>query len=398
MNTVPMRVQLPPDLTVLQCLKNVRADWVNMRAHEHTPLRDIQAWSGFGPEKPLFETILAIEDHTFGETLKSLGGDWQHREFRVFERSDYPLAAAPTRARASLCASLMDTEVSTTTRRRECSSIGAVVLMGLVTHAQRRVVDLPLLTEAEQALMHGRWNDTQKQLFAPSCLHELFEAQVARTPAAAALRLEEGIVAYDDLNARANRLARYLQSIGVGAETLVAICMARSPALIAAILAVMKSGGAYLPVDPDYPREQIALMLKDSHASVVLTQSEFRHLLPSQGLAAVSVDTCAGEIACLSADNLPASASSDNLAYAIYTSGSTGSPKLVGVEHRSAVNAIATPQASSTTPPNWPSYPSRTPSASMPACTVSSPRSLAAAASSFLIRFCRCLTPAGPPL
>jgi len=117
--------------------------------------------------------------------------------------------------------------------------------------------------------------------------------------------------------------------------------MVRSPALIAAILAVLKSGGAYLPIDPDYPREQIASMLEDSRASVVLTESRFLHLVPSQGLSAVSVDTCAGEIARRSADNLPASAASDNLAYAIYTSGSTGPPKLVGVEHRSAVNAIA---------------------------------------------------------
>lgn len=341
MNTVPMRVRLPPDLTVLQCLERVRADWVAIRAHEHTALRDIQAWSGFGPETPLFENILAIEDHTFGETVRSLGGEWQNREFQVLERSDYPLAGAAyagTRLLLRLAYGRGSVDDDAAARM-----LGhwRTVLFGLVTHAERRVVDLPLLTEAERALMHAGWNDTAKQLSAPSCLHELFEAQAARTPAAAALRLEEGSVAYDDLNARANRLARYLQDIGVGPETLVAICMARSPALIAAILAVLKSGGAYLPIDPDYPRERISSMLEDAHACVMLTESRYLHLVPSRGVAAVNVDTCATEIARRSADNPRASASPDNLAYAMYTSGSTGQPKLVGVEHRGAVNAIS---------------------------------------------------------
>ena len=92
------------------------------------------------------------------------------------------------------------------------------VLIGVMTRGERRVVDLPLLTDAERALMHVGWNNTRRQLSAPSCLHELFDAQAARTPAAAALRLEEETVAYDDLNVRANRLARYLQDIGVGPE------------------------------------------------------------------------------------------------------------------------------------------------------------------------------------
>ena len=212
-NTVPMRVQLPPDLPVLQCLEKVRADWVAMRAYEHTPLRDIQAWSGFGPEKPLFENILAIEDHIPGEKLQSLGGDWQRREFQVFERSDFPLIGrAYAGSRLSLASG-----VRTRNPRRRRGGANARPL-ALPPHGtddacgQERVVDLPLLTDAERALMHVRWNDTQRQLPAPSRLHELFEAQAARTPTAAALRLEEETVAYDDLNARANRLARYLRA------------------------------------------------------------------------------------------------------------------------------------------------------------------------------------------
>jgi len=340
-NTVPMRVQLPPELPVLQCLEKVRADWVAMRAYEHTPLPDIQAWSGFGAERPLFENILAIEDHIPGEKLQSMGSDWQRREFQVFERGDFPLigrAYAGSRLSLRLAyghGTLDDDAAARMIGHWHC------LLIGLMTHADRRVVDLPLLTDAERALMDVRWNDTQRQLPAPSCLHELFEAQVARTPTAAALRLEQETVAYDDLNARANRLASYLRGIGVRPETLVAICMGRSPDLITAMLAVLKSGGAYLPIDPDYPREQISSMLEDSRCSVVLTESKYLQLVSSEDLTAVSVDGRAREIARCSADNPTTSAAPDNLAYAMYTSGSTGAPKLVGVEHRSAVNAIS---------------------------------------------------------
>ncbi len=338
-NTVPMRVQLSPELPVLQCLKNVRADWVAIRAYEHTPLPDIQAWSGFGADRPLFENILAIEGDILGEKLPSMGSDWQRRKFQLLERSEYPvIGRAYTGSRLSLRLAYGHGTLDDDAAARMIGHWRSL-LVGLMTHADRRVVDLPLLTDAERALM-DRWNDTQRQLSAPSCLHELFEAQVARTPTAAALRLEEETVAYDELNARANRLASYLRGIGVRAETLVAICMGRSPDLIAAMLAVLKSGGAYLPIDPDYPREQISSMLEDSRCSVVLTESKYLQLVSAEGLTAVSVDGRASEIARCSADNPTASAAPDNLAYAMYTSGSTGSPKLVGVEHRGAVNAI----------------------------------------------------------
>ncbi len=340
-NTVPMRVRLTPDLPVVAWLKKLRADWVAMRPYEHTALRDIQTWSGFGPERPLFENMLVIEDHALGERLQSLGGDWRRREFRLFERGDSPLvgrayAGSRLLLRVAYAHSTLDDDAAS-----RMLGHWRAALTGLATHADRRVVDLPLLTDAEHAMMRVGRNNTQRPLAGPSCLHELFEAQAAKTPAATALRREDETVTYADLDARANRLARHLQGMGVAPETLVAICLARSPALVTAILAVLKSGGAYLPIDPDYPREQIASMLEDSRASVVLTESQHLHLVPRPGPTALCVDRCAGEIAGHSADRLRASSSAENLAYAMYTSGSTGRPKLIGVEHRSAVNAIA---------------------------------------------------------
>jgi non-ribosomal peptide synthetase component F len=228
------------------------------------------------PERPSRrEHSLSIEDHTLGETLQSLGRRLAAQGVPGYSSEATTLSSGLAYAGSRL---LLRLAYGHQTLDDDAASrmLGhwRAVLMGVMTHAHGRVVDLPMLTDAERALMHVGGNNTQRQHCVPSCLHELFEAQVMRTPAAAALRLEEETVAYDDLNARANRLARYLQDIGVGPESLVAICMPRSPALIAALLAVLKSGGVYLPIDPDYPREQIASMLEDSHASVVLTESK----------------------------------------------------------------------------------------------------------------------------
>ena len=272
-NTVPMRVMLPPDLPILQCLKNVRADWVAMRAHEHTSLRDIQAWSGFGHDRPLFETILIVENHALGKVPSYLSGGPGHREFQLLEKSESPLVGlAYTESRLLLRLAFGHATLGDDDAARMLGHWRSI-LMGLVTHADRRVVDLPLLTHADGAMSYAYRNGTPKQSPAPSCLHEMFEAQVARTPGAPALRLEAETIVYDALNARANRLARYLQRLGVGPESRVAVCMARSPAFIAAMLAVLKCGGAYIPIDPGDPKEErISSMLDDSHAFLVLTE------------------------------------------------------------------------------------------------------------------------------
>jgi amino acid adenylation domain-containing protein len=173
---------------------------------------------------------------------------------------------------------------------------------------------------------------------------EWFEHQVGATPDAVALIFDERPLTYAELNRRANRLARVLQSLGVGPDKVVAICVARTPELIVTLLAILKAGGCYLPIDRDLPQERQALMLRDAQPTVLLTESAFLHALPTTDVPFFVLDAEEARIAKESDDNLPPQATGENLAYILYTSGSTGVPKGVEIQHRAFVNLLASVQ------------------------------------------------------
>jgi amino acid adenylation domain-containing protein len=186
------------------------------------------------------------------------------------------------------------------------------------------------------------WNDTARSWPGPLFLHEHFEAWAARTPAAPALVDAVEALSYSETNARANRLARQLMALGVGAEVLVGVCMERSPALVVTLLAIWKSGGAYLPLDPGYPRDRLAFMLDDARPHVVVSTGGDAKGLPEFPGRLLLLDDDADAIAAHDSANRGIPGALDRLAYVIYTSGSTGTPKGVQVEHRGVVNLAAT--------------------------------------------------------
>lgn len=171
-----------------------------------------------------------------------------------------------------------------------------------------------------------------------SSLHQLFEVQAGLTPFSIAIVDGKNRVTYSDLNARANRLAHHLRSLGVCAEVPVALCLDRTANLITAVLGILKAGGAYVPIDPDYPTNRIALILEDSKPRLVVTETRFQQLFQAAH-EVVSLD-CAHFLERGSPDNPAAEVSSHNLSYILFTSGSTGRPKGVALEHRSGLKLI----------------------------------------------------------
>ncbi|TMJ07570.1 MAG: amino acid adenylation domain-containing protein, partial [Bacillati bacterium ANGP1] len=190
----------------------------------------------------------------------------------------------------------------------------------------------------------GEWNDTGRA-YPHACLHELFEAQVERTPDAVAVVFEDRRLTYRELNRRANQVAHELRGLGVGPETLVGLCVERSLETLEGLLGIVKAGGAYVPLDPEYPKERLAFMVRDSGLKVLLTQADLRAKLAALPPKLVYLDSDRTAFAKQRSENCHSGVEPGDLAYVMYTSGSTGRPKGVEITHRSLVNFLVAMQA-----------------------------------------------------
>ena len=214
---------------------------------------------------------------------------------------------------------------------------------GAAATPEASIWHLPLLAAAERRQVVEGWNDTAFAHPADLLLHQLFEAQAARTPDAEAVVAGDTRLAYGEMNRRANQLAHRLRRLGVRPEDRVGLCLRRSGRMMVSLFAVLKAGGAYVPLDPAYPRERLALILEDSGARVVIGEAATAALAAAAtagGAHWLSLDAEAEEIVAESVENPAPVAGPGNLAYLIYTSGSTGRPKAVAVEHRSPVGLM----------------------------------------------------------
>lgn len=218
------------------------------------------------------------------------------------------------------------------------------MLNGMLTDIHKPLSRLPLMSTATREQVLHNFNASSVAYPCPSLIHEMFEAQVRQTPGAVALLFEQKSVTYEELNCRANQLARYLRDLGVRPDDIVGLCIERSVEMVVGLFGILKAGGAYLPLDPAYPHNRLSFMLRDASPRVLLTQERLTSTLPQTAARVVWLDRPWGEIASRDKTNLdPISLvlTPQNLAYVIYTSGSTGQPKGVEAEHRGMVNRIA---------------------------------------------------------
>ncbi|MFP2934621.1 AMP-binding protein, partial [Pyxidicoccus sp. 3LG] len=196
-------------------------------------------------------------------------------------------------------------------------------------------------TAAERHQVLVEWNAATAAFSSDACLPTLVEQQARRTPDAPAVQLGDSVLSYARLNARANQLAHHLRTLGVGPEVTVGLCLERSPEALVALLAVLKAGGAFVPIDPAAPTQRRSFVLQDCGAQVLLTVQHLADAWKPEVRHVLCLDTEAQRLAALPESDVPASASEDNLAYVIYTSGSTGTPKGVMVRHRSVLHLHA---------------------------------------------------------
>jgi amino acid adenylation domain-containing protein len=212
------------------------------------------------------------------------------------------------------------------------------LLESLTEQPDALISELRILDDDEQRRILVDFNRTQAEFPTHLCVHELFEEQVEKTPDAIAVVFGRQSITYAELNARANQLAGHLRGLGVGPEVMVTLCLERSPEMVIGLLGILKAGGVYVPLDPEYPKERLAFILQDTQAAVLLTQTRLADMLPEHGAQLVYLDLWQESFVDASRENPRLETTPENLAYAIYTSGSTGAPKGVLISHQGIVN------------------------------------------------------------
>jgi amino acid adenylation domain-containing protein len=341
-NTLPVRVNAPPGATVLPWLKELHQRQTVLRDWEHTPLVDVQGWSAVPRGTQLFESLVVFENYPVEEALKQGSRGLTVADSRTVERSNFPITLLGVVRRA------LTLHVSYDRRRFDDAVVKRMLghleqlLQGFVARPDARLADLSLLREEERRhLLHDlagpRVDYPQDRL-----IHEIFEAQVDRTPDAIALVFEGQELTYRELDRRSNQLAHALRRRGVGPDVIVGVCLERSIELLVALYAVLKAGGAYLPLDPEYPKDRLAFMLDDARVRVVLLQAHVEAALPPHGAEELRLDTGWSQIEKEPESRLERGALGlHHLAYVIYTSGSTGRPKGAMNEHGGILNRLS---------------------------------------------------------
>ncbi|OSP91507.1 non-ribosomal peptide synthetase [Burkholderia pseudomallei] len=346
-NTLALRLDLSSEPTVGELLKRTKAQVLSAQAHQDLPFD--QVVERVKPPRstahpPLFQVMF----------------DWHNTPARALTMPGLTVSVARTETTTSqydLVLSMQErngdivghlnyaTALFDEQTARRYARYWRRLLEGMTAgSANVSVARLPLLDETEREQVVHEWNATERAYPIRQCIHQLFEAQAARTPNAIAIAIGDERVTYAALNASANRLARHLRALGVVADTRVAVCIERGAPMVIALLAIWKAGGAYVPLDPAYPRERIAYMLRDSAPIAVLTSRASRDLVASHlpdRAPLVVIDAAACPWDALSGDDLDPNdieLNATHLCYVIYTSGSTGQPKGVMIEHRNLVN------------------------------------------------------------
>ncbi len=341
-NTLVLRADCAGDPTFAALLGRVRADALDAFAHQDLPFERIV--EELNPRRdasrtPLFQVMVTLTEWEAEAALPGLATR-RLEPAGGLAKFDLSIAFGDTAAGLGAVWSFNRDLFDRTTVARLAAHF-ELLAAAAAAEPERTLSSLPLLSPAERAQLAAEWNDGATDYPRQAAVHELVAAQAARRSDAVALAFGAESLTYGELAARSAAVARGLRAAGVGAESPVALFLPRGPALIVATLAILRAGGAYVPIDPAYPRERVALLLDDVGARVVVTADRLRGELPASAAAVVSLEACYSSPPDASAPPAAFPAVDPRgLAYVLYTSGSTGRPKGVAVPHRAVVRLV----------------------------------------------------------
>lgn len=339
-NTVPVSVEVPLDKPMASWFTQMHRELLERDEFGYLPLSDIQRLAQLPSGSKLFDSLLVFENYPVDEKLAAAADHigLSARDVCNFEGTNYPITLTVSVADQIKFRVFYQRNLYSDKAMAALQSHLLQILQGMVSAADPRVGRLPVLVEAEQHYLLHQLNATTNSYPDQVCLHQLFEARVQQAPNALALLGDGECFTYRQLNQWANRLARYMVAQGVGAGDLIPVSVPRRAEMVVALLAVLKTGAAYVPLDPVFPAQRKNLLIERVKAPLVLT-----HSLVSTGLSAeyaplIEVDQL--DCSHYSVDDLRLKIDSTSLAYIIFTSGSTGEPKGVMLQHKPVVNLI----------------------------------------------------------
>ncbi|MGW6612340.1 non-ribosomal peptide synthetase [Streptomyces erythrochromogenes] len=338
-NTLPVRVDLSGDPTFREVLERTKAASLGAFGHQDLPFAKIveAAKAPRDPSRsPVFQVGFMLSDDQKRD-LRPGGMTWASEELPAeAAKFDLLVSAVESSGRLGLHLSYATALYDAATAQRLLGHF-EVLLDGVVNDPEARISQLPIMTEAELHQELVTWN-SDKADFPDWNLHQAFEAKVAAHPDVMAVELDGEGLTYAQLDAHANQVARRLRELGVGPESLVGVSMQRTVRRIVGLMGILKAGGGYVPLDPEYPADRLAFMVEDAKMSVVLTDEASASAVPTEDVTVLDLDRSWNDLTALDDSPVEATASPSDVAYVIYTSGSTGRPKGVVVEHRNAVN------------------------------------------------------------
>lgn len=337
-NTLPVRVEVVPDMPVRAWLSRLHEQLVEVRRHEFTSLQHIQDWIALGPGVPLFQTVLAFENvpGLAGNEVAS-GDGLMVRNGRYIFRTNYPInVMVVPGVRLILRINYDATRYSEQDVSRVLKHL-SFLLEGLArADGASSLADLRLIAAEEMQSLCRSWIGPAAAYPSECAIHQLFVRQAQIAPSRTAMVEGRGRWSYAQLHERSNALAWSLRELGVGPERRVGVCAERSIDHLTAVLGVLKAGGTYVPLDPSYPEQRIARMLEVAEPDVVLCQRALRYRVERGRHRVLEFEDCGGA----RADSPPVEVNPQNAAYVIFTSGSSGAPKGIELCHRGLCNMI----------------------------------------------------------
>ncbi len=342
-NTLVLRTSLAGNPTVPELLARVRDTALGAYAHQDLPFEYLVEL--LRPERsrshaPMVQVIFSLQNVPQSEL--SLPGLSVTSERVDNGTAKFDLAMTLVEVPEGLSARVeYNTDIFEAQTIERLEQHFVTLLAAIVERPESTIALLPILAPSQEQQIVFDWNDTSAEYPKDLCLHQLFERQVEQTPDAVAIVDREQSLSYAELNRRANRMAHRLQAAGVGTGDLVAICVERSAGLIAGLLAILKAGAGYVPLDPRSPRERLALMMDDARVRVVLTDTRLADRLPvPDGALLLLLDRTDGDLSGDHDDDLRHISAPEDAAYVMYTSGSTGRPKGVIISHRAVAHLV----------------------------------------------------------